>query len=80
MIFRGIFENNTSSNRQLFFSNNLIRHIWNEVIEKMPERMCFKKSPKEDIFDTYKYITFLMNIEDIKLPSFWRKKFPPQPK
>ena len=29
IIFRRIFENNTSQNRELFFSNTLIRHIWN---------------------------------------------------
>ena len=59
-VYRGIFENNNSKTRRMFFEDSLIRQLWACIGPKLSEKNCFKKNPKEDIIETYKKITYII--------------------
>lgn len=49
-----VFVNNTSANREMFFTNTLVKKIWNEVARSLLKKDCFKQSvPKKELHNTY---------------------------
>jgi hypothetical protein len=43
----------------------------------MTEEACFKNGINENIFSTYKKITYIIQGFGLPLPSFWERRFPP---
>ena len=51
--------------------------IWNKIADRMIEKTIFKNQPKQEIYETYQKISFILTREGVALPKFWARKFSP---
>lgn len=78
-LYHGIFENNTSSQRDEFFKDALIRKLWRISLPFMTKEVCFKKDEiKDNCFKALVNITLIISEKyELDLPQWWIKQFSP---
>ena len=77
-IFREVFTSNNKGMVKKFFSNSVIRDLWNPVMKQIKkEEDLFKNGPNQQLLLSYREVTRIVTIErKLELPEFWVKKFP----
>lgn len=79
-LFKQIFENNSSAQRDVFFKQRLIVLLWKIVMPHFTYDVCFgKKTAKqtEDITPTYAEVSRQMKLKyGLEMPAWWNQMFP----
>eukprot|EP00347_Sterkiella_histriomuscorum_P015067 403358435 len=76
-VYRDIFSNNNRKLVAEFFSDPIIRKLWEFVKKKLTYKMCFKKdAPNFNIILTYQQITKTLETTfKLEAPAWWKERF-----
>ena len=76
MIYKEVFDKNREYSRSMFLNNQFIKKLW-PTLRKVPEELCFKNGIDSKMVATYCEMTYIIEKTfKLKMPEFWRKRFP----